>query len=663
MLNQIDRKRRLTTILYKIMSFVGTSYVFFSVSISTVLTPGFLCSTLMYLGAWLSARRNREELAANLFSGGTVFIIVYCCVCFGTSANLIIAYLTPACFGPVVYFKRNISYWASVAVTCIAMVVSYFVFGHWTPIIEVPKRFATAFEFSVTATTFMLSIITLFYLVSFKDKFEDELLEKNRHVRSILENIKHGIFTINKHQNIDPDFSKFLAELLDLSQINKISPIQLLFKESSLGADQISIIQSILASTLDENLIIFEMNAHLLPREIHSNIKGKMRTLEIDWIPITDQDTVEKIMVVLKDVTELRNLLLRASVDNEKSEIVNQILAIGIEAFHDFTRFSSEALSKARKGLAAATKPESSIIDSIFRDLHTIKGVARTYRLMQLTDTVHQAEQIFQDMRDGKRSLDSSSLLEESIVPVSDKLNQYKSVAEQKLGDLAKPSIDSEIVRAMAKAMLAKGSQRAMQMDNACVLLCRKKFAPMRMILEREISGLSFLAERLGKETPSVEFIGDQLITMVHHNLIRNVFVHILRNFIDHGVETKAERLANGKSPAGKVVIETIESDMSWLTIRVSDDGRGLNLNKVYKKAVSLKHSLNLNDRQAVAESIFLPGISTAESVTEISGRGVGLDAVKTALVAQGCTIKIRLGPTAPLEQGQPFCFEIRLPT
>ncbi|HEU5186252.1 MAG TPA: chemotaxis protein CheA [Gemmatimonadaceae bacterium] len=123
--------------------------------------------------------------------------------------------------------------------------------------------------------------------------------------------------------------------------------------------------------------------------------------------------------------------------------------------------------------------------------------------------------------------------------------------------------------------------------------------------------------------------------------------VHLLRNAIDHGFEMPAERRAAGKPPAGKLVLSAAR-ERSSITIRVSDDGRGIDRDRVLKKARHLglvdASRSDLNDDELI-KIISRPGFSTAETVTDISGRGVGIDAVHARIRALGGSVEIRSVP------------------
>ncbi len=141
--------------------------------------------------------------------------------------------------------------------------------------------------------------------------------------------------------------------------------------------------------------------------------------------------------------------------------------------------------------------------------------------------------------------------------------------------------------------------------------------------------------------------------------------VHIVRNAVDHGLESSEERVMAGKSEEGNVEILAYHEGSS-LVIQVTDDGKGLDPEKLKKKAIEkglIPANNNLTDKEAI-ELIFAAGFSTKEQVTEVSGRGVGMDVVKTNIaqlggevrvmskVGQGSSIKIILPLTLAIIDG-----------
>jgi chemotaxis protein histidine kinase CheA len=120
-------------------------------------------------------------------------------------------------------------------------------------------------------------------------------------------------------------------------------------------------------------------------------------------------------------------------------------------------------------------------------------------------------------------------------------------------------------------------------------------------------------------------------------------FVHLIRNRVDHGIEPPGERERRGKPPAGKVSID-IKEDPQGITFTFSDDGSGIQLDKVEKRARKLGLITDGNpvSPRELLTFIFNDNFSTATRVTEVSGRGVGLPAVREAVRRAGGRISIR---------------------
>lgn len=157
------------------------------------------------------------------------------------------------------------------------------------------------------------------------------------------------------------------------------------------------------------------------------------------------------------------------------------------------------------------------------------------------------------------------------------------------------------------------------------------------------------LAARLGKQV-EFEIAVEEEEKQVSPELQKAIFdalLHIVRNAVDHAVETPDERFANGKAPTGKIKINFAQSESDFY-LTVADDGRGIDAKKIKAGAVEKKLIENGADlsEQAALELIFTPGFSTRDNLTEISGRGVGLDAAKAAVEKYGgkITVKSRVG-------------------
>jgi two-component system chemotaxis sensor kinase CheA len=168
------------------------------------------------------------------------------------------------------------------------------------------------------------------------------------------------------------------------------------------------------------------------------------------------------------------------------------------------------------------------------------------------------------------------------------------------------------------------------------------RMMPMDFVFSRFPRMVRDLAGKLGKK---VDFITHGAATELDKGLIERIvdpLTHLVRNSIDHGIEMPAARVAAGKSEAGRLFLSAGHQGGN-IVIEVADDGGGLNREKILAKAAQngLPVSETMSDAE-VWQLIFAPGFSTAETVTDVSGRGVGMDVVKRNITAMGGTVDIR---------------------
>jgi two-component system chemotaxis sensor kinase CheA len=141
------------------------------------------------------------------------------------------------------------------------------------------------------------------------------------------------------------------------------------------------------------------------------------------------------------------------------------------------------------------------------------------------------------------------------------------------------------------------------------------------------------------------------------HHLIISSLIHLLRNALDHGIEPPAQRQASGKNPVGTIRIES-KMNNGRICITLSDDGRGINSDSISREAVArgfvtLKQLEGMTDQQRI-ELILIPGFSVKDHVTELSGRGVGMDVVIETMTEMKGSLKITSIPN----QGTSFILE-----
>jgi two-component system chemotaxis sensor kinase CheA len=183
------------------------------------------------------------------------------------------------------------------------------------------------------------------------------------------------------------------------------------------------------------------------------------------------------------------------------------------------------------------------------------------------------------------------------------------------------------------------------------------RMQPLMPVLERATRAARIAARVAGKEIDLEITGGDVRVDRSLAEQVGEPLLHLLRNAVDHGIETAEERRAAGKPWRGRVRLE-VSAEGSRVRVRVADDGRGIDAERVARAAIAgglLEAGARITNEQAL-RLIFRPGFSTAGRVSAVSGRGVGLDVVEHALERAGGDVRVRT------TSGEGTTFELRVP-
>ena len=170
------------------------------------------------------------------------------------------------------------------------------------------------------------------------------------------------------------------------------------------------------------------------------------------------------------------------------------------------------------------------------------------------------------------------------------------------------------------------------------------------------------ISSQLGK---SVKFITEGGETELDKKIIDSLadpLMHLIRNSLDHGIESREERIKLGKPEKGTIKVSSFYSGAK-VYIQIEDDGRGIDAKKIREKAITnrlISKDDNLSEKE-IYDLIFVPGFSLAESVTDISGRGVGMDVVKKNIldIRGDITIESKIGIGTKITLGLPLTLSV----
>lgn len=504
--------------------------------------------------------------------------------------------------------------------------------------------------------------------------------QKTADIHAMLHNVPQGILTIENGNTIHPEYSDFLSSVIETEDIAGRDFIDVIFAGVNLGADTRSQLETAVAACLGEDRMNFDFNAHLLPHEVEKTLPdGRVKILDLIWSPITnEQDITERLLLCVRDVTELKSLAQAADAQKRELAMIGEILSVPPDRFKDFLGSARQFLDENQQTLEAAASQDDVTrrqqLGVLFRNMHTVKGNARTYGLQTLTDVLHQAEQSYDDLRqqadlawDNERYLDELTAARSLLQEYEDLNNGKLGRGQQPVGSVADAVSQADIQHTL---QLLEGvdtndlSAAAQAIHEIKARLATWGCESLNETLSSVFESLPSLALELGKESPKLALTDHGvLLRPTAGPLLRNVFMHLLRNALDHGIEPILDRVAADKPIAGTIRID-MQLDAQGLHLTLSDDGKGLALQRIRDKAIEqgLLDASETPSPHDLAQLIFAPGFSTAKTVTEVSGRGVGMDAVKMFVESAGGRIELRL--QAEAEQGEfvPFETVIHLP-
>lgn len=408
-----------------------------------------------------------------------------------------------------------------------------------------------------------------------------------------------------------------------------------------------------------------------------------------------------------------------------------------------FTQESIEIINHLNENLLELEKntDEQELIHAIFRDAHTLKGMAATMGFFNIQEMCQGIEEVFEDIRQGNSKISISiasilfqcfDILQELIFDTEKEINIKDILLELKekheanhLSDtVTKPNDGDNLIEQIIKnhniideKSILESDDKAKQsslsnMDKVSTIRVKMndletlvnltgELMITKMRLEQSlpkngadesrqiIVTLSRLIADLQSQTMKVRLVPTDQIFNRYPRIVRDLatklnkqvsveidtsgieldrsvldaisepLIHIIRNSVDHGIETVEERINNDKPATGTIKLIALRVG-DKVQIKVEDDGKGIDLNQVVTKAIEKKFITESQARAMTDEEIVkligTPGLSTAETITDISGRGVGMDVVFNKVESVGGQVNVKT------EKGKGTIISILLP-
>lgn len=426
------------------------------------------------------------------------------------------------------------------------------------------------------------------------------------------------------------DLSHSFESLLDDMRLGKI---EINDEVVSFLFSNLDIIRTLVAETDKEQDVL----GHIKNIEVFKNsAKGKSKGPDLKGI------IDESLLMVLSEYEEAR---LRANIQEGKGVY----LAKAVFPIADFDKSLENitALIKS-KGELISTLPTSSNVPPDTIGFNLMFGTLQP--LEQLKDKLGievsqlNAPKSIEPLKPVQAAQDAALKSSTSVVRVDiEKLDRIlNTIGELALANSAVKRISEELFEMYGHSHVVGDTRKVTQVFDKRLSELQGQVLEIRMIPIGQIfSRLAQVIRRysreIGKKIELLMYGEDTEIDKYIAEEIVDPLMHLVRNSIDHGIEPVEERIKKGKKDTGTIILKAFQKG-NHVVIEVKDDGTGINMQKVKRKAIEMGmiDSAEDYDEKALVSFIFAPGFSTKEVVSEVSGRGVGMDVVKNKLASVG---------------------------
>ena len=482
------------------------------------------------------------------------------------------------------------------------------------------------------------------------------LKQSEDRLQRIYASIPLAIVTLGAGGIIEPQYSAFTAVLMDCEELTGKTLFDVLFVRS---VDAIDTNQRLsfegIGSTIGDEEVMYDIISADLPSVLKIVDKRKpcgFRWIGMKWQPIKYGGKVERLLVILDDRTDF--MLLQQEKSQENLSEMNKFkryCAIRNGDQSILPILVGEITQQLGRMTDAIKNSDVAIIKRV---VHTIKGNARVGEFTVLAELCHQFETEYKDVLSNCTGNELCKIVPgfENIASEWKEIKDlYDTFGNSKARDHVSngAAVSEEVGQLLGSYDLS--DLQGLPEESMSVLyerwfLAIKRYGCESMSKIKHVlnSRVKSTCEKLGKKV-SVTFDWDDNLALSPSlaAIYSECIMHLINNAIDHGIETPERRSQSGKIESGSIIIE-VRRVFNSLFCAIDDDGRGIDVEKVKAKAlengvISMSSSLSMTDDD-IAQLVFSPNLSTADKITQVSGRGIGLDVV--AANARSCGGSIR---------------------
>ncbi len=389
--------------------------------------------------------------------------------------------------------------------------------------------------------------------------------------------------------------------------------------------------------TLFSEMLPFADLAPLGPN-VFPHSEGK--NIALEYFPLrAENGGMDGVVVVASDITTLVAAKKQAETEKENAKLIINL----VKSKKEIARFirDSESLLADLEQEMKNTAPDE---EFIYRYLHTLKGGASSFSVQAMAEACHEAENQLNVFKQTRAFADLRQLREESV-KIRERFDDFLAEAKEILG--AKqlgPDRQIEVSYSKIRSIVDHLQSTPAGKPFAQLLLSELIMEPIGSFFEPYVELTARLAHKEGKLVFPVVLHGKDIPVLpeVYSNLFAT-FVHAFRNAVDHGIEFPSAREAAGKPSAGRIEVyfEWQPADAN-LKIRIQDDGQGVDPVRIRATLKKKNIPFNHESDEQVIQHLFDSQFSTREVVTETSGRGVGMDAIRSSALALGGSVWVQ---------------------
>jgi len=513
--------------------------------------------------------------------------------------------------------------------------------------------------------------LALSYLVAARRRQDRMVIDAQRQTEDILKTVKDGLFLLDANLNIGPTHSAAVRQLFQRETLAGATFEELLrplVPEKTLQT-AVKFVKVLWSERTRENLV-----RSINPLgEVEVNFDDgrgghETRYLEFDFHRVKSDNRVDNILVSVNDVSQRVMLAreLKESQDKAQAQLdtLLGVLHVDPAQLASFLDDSDAAMRMINSILKEPAREESAFrkkLDSIFRQVHAVKGEASALGLASVESRAHQFEDSLKELKD-RKALTGNDFLP-LVVKLDDLFTHLASVRDL-VTRLAKLNAGSHDAPATATQVIARN--RTVE-ELVGVKVLEHAPAERAPAVPSAAVGLGSTLEQLvhriaadEKKRARIECAGLDSVPNAYRKVVKDVAIQIVRNAVVHGIEPPDARLKLGKSDAGNVMVQFLTAPGEGFKLVIEDDGQGISATRIkeaaLQKGIITEAAAAKMEAKQMFRLLFHPGFSTRDTVTHDAGRGIGMSLVAELIRELNGKIAVATG------EGKYTRFSILLP-